>query len=79
VYQQDSVFNQGRMAGSNWASGYPLDTNERLIERLRKVTAAQVQAVAAKYFGDDELTVATLVPQPMGTPRARPAIAGMRH
>ena len=79
VYQQDSVFNQGRMAGSHWATGFPTDTNERLIARLRQVTAAQVQAVAAKYFGNDELTVATLIPQPLGAPRARVAIPGMRH
>lgn len=79
VYQQDSVFNQGRMAGANWAAGYPLDSNERLIARLRQVTAAQVQAVAAKYFGDDALTVATLIPQPLGAPRKPAAVAGLRH
>ncbi|TXH88198.1 MAG: insulinase family protein [Rhodoferax sp.] len=79
VYQQDSVFNQGRMAGVNWATGYPLDSNERLIVRLRQVTAVQVQAVAAKYFGDDALTVATLIPQPLGAPRKPAAVAGMRH
>jgi zinc protease len=79
VYQQDSVFNQGRMAGTHWANGYPLDTNERLIARLRQVTAAQVQAVAAKYFGGDTLTVATLIPQPLGAPRKPAAVAGLRH
>jgi zinc protease len=44
------------------------------------VTSAQVQAVAAKYFGDDALTVATLLPQPLDkTRKPRPAPAGMRH
>ena len=39
--------------------------------------AAQVQAVARTYFGDDQLTAAILVPQPLppGQP-ARPAPAG---
>jgi len=37
-------------------------------------TPAQVQAVAAKYFGDDQLTVATLLPQPLDAPRARPQL-----
>lgn len=79
VFSQDSVFNQGRMAGTHWAAGYPLDTNERLIARLRQVTAAQVQVVAAKYFGDDALTVATLIPQPLGAPRKPAAVVGLRH
>ena len=37
--------------------------------------AAQVQAVAAKYFGDDQLTVGTLVPQPGKVPGRRPSNA----
>jgi zinc protease len=80
VYQQDSVFSQARTLGANWIHGYPLDAERHLLERLRGVTAAQVQAVAAKYFGDDALTVATLLPQPVGAPRAaRPALPGVRH
>jgi zinc protease len=35
------------------------------------VTAEQVQAVAAKYFGDDQLTVATLHPLPPDPNRLR--------
>ena len=49
--------------------------------RLRGVTAAQVQAVAQKYFGDDQMTVATLLPQPRdpnAKARTAPA-AGARH
>jgi zinc protease len=60
--------------------GLPLDTGERLIARLRQVTAAQVQAVATRYFGDDQLTVAALRPQPLNPnrkPRTPPA--GARH
>ncbi|HTN65052.1 MAG TPA: insulinase family protein, partial [Burkholderiaceae bacterium] len=38
---------------------------DRVIEKLRAVTPQQVQAVAQKYFGDDSLTVATLVPLPL--------------
>jgi len=44
------------------------------------VTPAQVQDVAARYFGDDSLTVATLLPQPLDkTRKPRAAPAGMRH
>ena len=45
--------------------GMPLDADARLIARLRSVTSAEVQAVASKYFGDDQMTQATLLPQPM--------------
>jgi zinc protease len=80
IYKQDSVFNQARLLGSNWVSGFPIDSDEKLIARLRSVTAEQVQAVAAQYFGDDSLTVATLLPQPVDrTRKPRVAPAGLRH
>jgi zinc protease len=74
VYKLDSIMNQARELGSYWVEGLPLDAGERLIERLRGVTAEQVKAVAAKYFGDDQLTVGTLRPQPIDPNRKpRPA------
>lgn len=80
VYKQDSVFNQAQSLGVNWIQGAPLDADERLIAHLRGVTPAQVQSVAARYFGDDALTVATLVPQPMDKNRKpRASVAGSRH
>jgi len=72
TYKRDSVMAQARELGSNWVQGLPLDADPRMIAKLQAVTAAQVQAVAAKYFGDDQLTVATLVPLPHDArPRAR--------
>ena len=80
VYKLDSVMNQARELGNLWAQDLPLDTGERLIQRLRQVTPAQVQAVAAKYFGDDQLTVAVLRPQPPDPARKRRAPPpGLRH
>jgi zinc protease len=80
TYKLDSVASQGRELGSHWSQGLPLDAGERLIERLKGVTAAQVQAVAAKYFGDDQLTVGTLRPLPLQAPRApRAAPPALRH
>ena len=80
VYKLDSVMNQARELGSQWALGLPLDAAERLIQRLRAVTAQQVQAVAAKYFGDDRLTVAVLRPQPPDkTRKPRTPPPGFRH
>jgi zinc protease len=82
VYERDSVMSQAQELGGNWIQGFPLDANERLLALLRTVTPEQVQAVAAKYFGDDQLTVATLLPQPLDAPRqqrARPAGTAARH
>ncbi len=80
VYRLDSLFSQARSLGSNWALGLPLDAGERLVALLRPVTAAQVQSVAQRYFGDDQLTVAVLRPQPPDTGRKpRPAAAALRH
>jgi zinc protease len=50
--------------GTHWIIGLPLTFEAEMLQRLRGVTPEQVQAVAARYFGDDELTVATLLPQP---------------
>jgi zinc protease len=80
VYKRDSVFNQAQSLGQNWIQGFGPDSDERLIARLRTVTAAQVQAVAARYFGDDALTVATLLPQPIDKNHtARQPASSARH
>jgi len=80
VYRLDSLFSQARALGSNWALGLPLDAGQRLVARLRTVTAEQVQAVATRYFGDDQLTVATLRPQPAGPAgKPRAAAGSLRH
>lgn len=80
VYKLDSLFNQARELGSHWVQGRPLDASEQLIARLRAVTAEQVQAVAGKYFADDQLTVAVLLPQPLDkTRKPRPPLKGSRH
>lgn len=80
VYKLDSLFSQTRALGSYWALELPLDAGERLVALLRQVTAEQVQAVAGRYFGDDQLTVATLRPQPVGTSRKpRAGTGALRH
>ena len=80
VYKLDSIMNQARELGGAWLLGLPLDAGDRLIARLRAVTAEQVKSVAARYFGDDQLTVGILRPQPVDPnrkPRTPPA--GARH
>ena len=66
---------QAQSLGQHWVQGWPLDAEDRLLAQLRTVTPQQVQAVAQRYFGDDQLTVATLLPQPLPAGAARPGSA----
>ena len=80
IYKLDSTYVQAMEIGRLEASGYRWQDADRMLEKLRSVTADEVQAVARKYFGDDTLTVAVLDPQPLdpdAKPRAKPA--GLRH
>lgn len=81
IYERDSLHSRAQDLGSSWVQGLPLDAEDRLVALLRTVTPAQVQAVAQRYFGDEQLTVATLIPQPLDPQRKRtpgPAL-GARH
>jgi predicted Zn-dependent peptidase len=51
---------------------------DRIIDRIKSVTPEQVQAVAQKYFKDDNLTVAMLVPLPLDGKKPAPP-PGMLH
>ncbi|MBC5785294.1 insulinase family protein [Ramlibacter sp. USB13] len=80
IYKLDSVMNQARELGSAWVQGLPIDADERLMARLREVTADQVKSVAGRYFGDDQLTVGILRPLPVDPNRKprQPAVP-VRH
>lgn len=78
IYKRDSVFGQAMEIGVMETSGLSHTDIDRIIDQLKAVTAQQVQAVAQKYFGDDALTVATLVPLPLSEKKAAPP-AGARH
>ena len=78
VYKLDSMFGQAMEIGQMEAVGLSWKDVDTMLDRLQKVTAEEVQAVARKYFSDDALTVGILDPQPLdGQPR-RPATA-VRH
>ena len=80
VYKLDSVFSQARELGAFWAIGFEPDAGERIMRRLREVTPAQVQSVAARYFSDDQLTAGVLHPLPLDLQRKpRTPPAGARH
>jgi zinc protease len=65
VYEQDSVFYQAMQMGMLETIGLGWRKLDEYPERIRAITAEQVQAVARKYLVKDGLTVATLDPQPL--------------
>jgi zinc protease len=65
VYERDSLMAQAMRIGAMEALGLGWRLADQEVERVRAVTADQVQAVARKYLTDDRLTVAVLEPQPM--------------
>jgi zinc protease len=78
IYKRDSLFGQAMEIGMMEMTGIGHRQIDRLIERLKAVTADQVKSVAQRYFSDDALTIATLVPLPIAETQA-PAPSGLRH
>jgi zinc protease len=78
VYKLDSMFGQAMEIGQTESAGIPYQKIDHMLDKLQQVSAAEVQAVAKKYFNDDTLTIGVLEPQPLdGKPR-RAAVAA-RH
>ena len=73
VYKLDSMFAQAMEIGQLEAVGIAHTAGKRMIEKLRSVSAASVQAVAVRYLVDDRLTVAELDPQSLAKTPRRPA------
>ena len=78
VYKRDSIFGQAMEIAQYEMSGLSHKKIDRVLEKIKAVSAEQVQAVAKKYFGDDTLTVATLNPLPI-TEKPKEPPKGMRH
>lgn len=71
VYQRDSMFYQAMQIGTVETIGFSWRILDEYPAKLRAVTPEQVQAVAKKYLIQDNLTIATLDPQPLD-PNAKP-------
>lgn len=71
VYQRDSMFYQAMQLGTVETIGFSWHILDDYPNKLRAVTPEQVQAVAKKYLVQDNLTIATLDPQPLD-PNAKP-------
>jgi len=79
VYQRDSVFYQALILGTLESVGLSWRDADKYVDRIKAVTAAQVQQVAVKYFTDRHLTVAQLDPLPMTGKPPRTMTGGMNH
>lgn len=65
IFGRDSLFGQVMEAGLLEVMGFSHLDIDRIIDNVRAVDSDAVKAVAAKYFGDDQLTIVTLDPQPL--------------
>jgi len=65
VYQRDSVYYQAMQIGVLETVGLSWKMLDDYVERIRAITPEQIQQVAKKYLIDDNLTIATLIPQPL--------------
>lgn len=80
VYARDSVFYQGMQLGMLETVGLSWELLDEYVDRIKAVTADQVQQVARQYLQPDLLTVAVLDPQPIDPKAVRkPAPVGLRH
>jgi zinc protease len=79
IYKRDSLMAQAMEIGGMEAAGVSWRDIDVLLDRLKAVTAEDVQAVAKKYFPDDALTVAVLDPQPLDQSKPKKPSAAGRH
>jgi len=76
VYERDSVFYQAMQIGMLETVGLDWKLSDQYVDNVKAVTAEQIQAVANKYFIDDTLTTAELVPLPLDGRRPTAAPGG---
>ena len=81
VYEQDSSFYRAMQIGILETLGLGWQTKDEYIEKVKAVTAEQVQQVAKKYLVDKRLSVAVLDPLPIENEAVQVsgAQAGARH
>jgi zinc protease len=71
IYQRDSMFYQAMQIGQLETMGYSWRLLDEYPEKLKAITSEQIQVVAKKYLVKDNMTIATLDPQPID-PNAKP-------
>ncbi len=66
LFELDSVFYQAMQLGMLETTGAGWETLAEFEERVRNVTAADLQAAAQRYLRDDQLTIGVMLPQSSG-------------
>ena len=79
IYKRDSIFAQALELGMLESAGLSFRDADRILERVRAVTADEVRDAARRHLIDDRLTIATLDPQPMTAARPPPSPGATRH
>lgn len=79
VYQRDSLFYQAMQLGEYVTAGLPPEALAHRVDKLRAVSAKEVQAAAKQWLQDDQLSVGVLDPQPLQPQPHRAAVPGVRH
>lgn len=79
VFQRDSLFFQAMQLGEYVTAGLPPEALAHRVEKLRAVSAGEVQAAAKQWLQDDQLSVGILDPQALQPQTHRPAVPGVRH
>ena len=79
VFKLDSLFYQAMQIGQMESIGLGHAAIPVMLEKLQAVTAEQVQQVAREFLLDDNLTVATLDPQPLSGKPKHQSAGGSSH
>ena len=79
TYKRDSLMAQAMEIGGAEAAGLSWRDVDTLLEKIKSVTAEEVQAVAKKYFKDDTLSIAVLDPQPVDQSKPKKPSGAARH
>ena len=79
VYEKDSVFYQAMALGVLETVGLGWQKIDEYVERVKSVTAEQIQQVARKYLVENTMTVAVLEPQKINRKKASGQSAAAQH
>jgi len=68
IFEQDSNFRHAMLLGQAESVGAGWRKIDQFVERIRAVTAKDIQRVARQYLTEDNRTVGTLIPLPSKQP-----------
>jgi zinc protease len=75
IFEQDSNFRHAMLLGQAESVGAGWRKIDQFVERIRAVTAKDIQRVTRQYLTEDNRTVGTLIPVPAKQPEMPSAAA----